>query len=89
MQNRSLEHYAGRLFITPHYLSELSKSVSGRSAGYWVELFVIQELSRLLTQTELPLSEIADRMNFSSVSYLSRFVKKHLGVSPSEFRNKR
>lgn len=89
VQNRSLEHYAGRLFITPHYLSELSKSVSGRSASYWIELFAIQELSRLLTQTELPLSEIAYRMNFSSVSYLSRFVKKHLGVSPSEFRNKR
>ena len=33
------------------------------------------------------LKEIADRMNFSSLSYFSRYVKKHIGLSPAKYRN--
>lgn len=84
--NRSLEYYAGRLCITPHYLSEISKRISGRPATYWIDRFVTDELSRLLMQPGLPLEAIADRLNFSSVSYLSRYAKSKLGVTPSEFR---
>ncbi len=29
---------------------------------------------------------IADQMNFSSLSYFSRYCTKHLGLSPSEYR---
>lgn len=85
--DRSLEYYAGRLCITPHYLSEISKSISGQPATYWIDRFVTAELSRLLIRPDLSLESIADRMNFSSVSYLSRYVKSKLGVTPSEYRN--
>ena len=47
----------------------------------------MQEITRLLRQKELSLTEIADRMNFSSVSYFSRYIQKRLGVSPTEYRN--
>lgn len=87
ISDRSLEYYAGRLCITPHYLSEISKSLSGQPATYWVDRFVAAELSRLLIQPDLSLEVIADRMNFSSVSYLSRYVKSKLGVTPSEYRS--
>lgn len=85
--NRSLEYYAGKLCISPHYLSEISRKLSGQPATYWIDRFVSGELSRLLMQDDLSLEAIADRMNFSSVSYLSRYVKTKLGVTPSEFRN--
>lgn len=87
VSNRSLEYYSGRLCITPHYLSEISKSISGQSATYWIDRFVSGELSRLLMSSDLSLEAIADRMNFSSVSYLSRYIKSKLGVTPSEYRN--
>lgn len=87
VSDRSLEYYAGRLCITPHYLSEISKNISGQPATYWIGRFVSGELSRLLMQPDLSLEAIADRMNFSSVSYLSRYVKNKLGVMPSEYRN--
>lgn len=87
VSDRSLEYYAGRLCITPHYLSEISKSISGQPATYWIDRFVSGELSRLLMQPDLSLEAIADHMNFSSVSYLSRYVKNKLGVTPSEYRN--
>lgn len=85
--DRTFEHYASRLCITSHYLSEISKNLSGRPATYWIDRFIVREISRLLVQPELSLEEIAFRMNFSSVSYLSRYVKNKLGVTPSEYRS--
>ena len=87
IRNRDLEFYASRLCITPHYLSEICKKVSGKPASYWIERFTMQEITRLLRQKELPLTEIAERMNFSSASYFSRYVQKRLGVCPTEYRN--
>lgn len=87
ISNRNLEYFANRLYITPHYLSEISKSISGQPATYWIDRFVTIELSRLLMQSNLSLESIADHMNFSSISYLSRYVKNKLGVTPSEYRS--
>ena len=87
IRNRDLEYYASRLCITPHYLSETCKRISGEPASYWIERFTMQEITRLLRQKELPLTEIAERMNFSSVSYFSRYIRKRLGVCPTEYRN--
>ena len=86
IRNRDLEFYASRLCITPHYLSEICKKVSGKPASYWIDRFTMQEITRLLRQKELSLTEIAVRMNFSSVSYFSRYVQKRIHLSPSEYR---
>ena len=86
-RNRDLDFYASRLCITPHYLSEICKKVCSKPATYWIDRFTIQEITRLLRQKDLSLTEIAERMCFSSVSYFSRFVQKHVGVSPTVFRN--
>ena len=86
VRNRDLEFYASRLCITPHYLSEICKKASGNPASYWIDRFTMQEITRLLRQKELTLTEIAERMNFSSVSYFSRYVQKRLDMSPSEYR---
>ena len=37
IQNRNLAHYASRLCITPHYLTEVCKKVSGKPATYWID----------------------------------------------------
>ena len=87
VRNRDLKFYASRLCITPHYLSEICKKVSGKPASYWIDRFAMQEITRLLRQKEFLLTEIAERMNFSSVSYFSRYIRKRLGVCPAEYRN--
>lgn len=86
-RSRSPQHYAARLFITPHYLSEICRKASGLPATYWIDRFTLQEICRLLGQRELTLSDIASELNFSSVSYFSRYVKKRLGLYPSEYRD--
>ena len=71
IRNRDLDFYASRLCITPHY---------------WIDRFTLQEITRLLRQKELSLTTIAERMNFSSVSYFSRYVQKRMKTTPSEYR---
>lgn len=86
IRNRDLHFYASQLCITPHYLSEICKKVSGRPATYWIDRFTLQEITRLLRRKELSLTAIADQLNFSSVSYFSRYFQKRIGISPSEYR---
>ena len=86
MAHRELSHYASRLCVTPHYLSEVCRNVSGRSASYWIERFTVSGIVRLLAEKDLPLAEIAERFKFSSLSYFSRYVQKRIGVAPSSYR---
>ena len=62
--------------------------VSGKPATYWIDRFTLQEIVRLLRRKELPLNRIAEQLNFSSVSYFSRYVLKRMMITPSEYRKK-
>ena len=85
--SRSLSHYASRLCITPHYLTEVCRNVSGKPATYWIDRFTTLEISHMLCRKEQPLKDIADEMNFSSFSHFSRYVQKQIGMSPSKYRS--
>lgn len=85
--SRSLSYYASRLFITPHYLTEVCKKVSGMPATYWIDRFTTHEITRLLSRKEIPLKDIADRLNFSSFSHFSRYVQRQIGMPPSKYRS--
>lgn len=86
IKNRELKHYASQLCVTPHYLSEVCRKITGKSATYWIDRFTLHEITRLLSHKELPLNQIADRLSFSSLSYFSRYVQKSFGISPSALR---
>lgn len=86
--NRKLDRYASALCVTPHYLTEISKKISGRPATYWIELFLTRAVTLALAQTDRPLEEISYGLSFSSLSHFSRFVKSKLGLTPTQFRTR-
>ena len=86
--SRSPAYYAEKLCITAHYLTDICRKVSGKPSTYWIDRFAVNEITRLLSNRNLSLSEISDRMGFSSLSYFSRYVLKHLGITPSQFRQR-
>ena len=88
MEHRDVDFYARQLFVSPKYLNEISKKNSGKTASEWIETFTQQRLILLLRNRNLTLTEIADALHFSSMSFFSRYVKKLLGVSPREYREK-
>lgn len=86
IKHRELNFYADKLCVTPKYLSEVSKDISGMGANYWINRFATIHIRRLLHDRSMSFTQIADIFEFSSPSYFNRFVQNHLGKTPSAFR---
>jgi len=78
--------YADKLFITPQYLSLVLKELTGKSANKWIDDALIVEAKILLKMPQITVQQVADQLNFSDQSTFGKFFKKHIGVSPMEFR---
>lgn len=85
-KKRSVSYYAERLYITPKYMSTTVKKISGKTALEWINEYVIEDIKRQLAFSSKSIKEIADYLMFPSISFFGKYVKKHLGVSPKEFR---
>jgi AraC-like DNA-binding protein len=83
---RRVGWYAEQLCMSPKYLSETIKQVSRRSPNEWIDSYVTLEARVLLKNTALSIKEIAIELNFPSQSFLGKFFKEHVGMSPSEYR---
>ena len=84
--HREVTWYADKLCVTSKYLSEVSKSVSGYAANFWINRYTALDISRLLRDKSLSFVEISDLFGFSSPAYFSRYVLHNLGVNPTEYR---
>ncbi|WP_126973298.1 helix-turn-helix domain-containing protein [Gynurincola endophyticus] len=69
-----------------HYLSNLFSEVEGITIEKYYIAQKIEKVKELLVYDELSLSEIAYRLNYSSVAYLSSQFKKVTGLTPSYFK---
>ena len=83
---REVSYYAERLNVSPKYLSATVKRVTGHSVSSYINRATVPILKGFLDDERLSLTQIADRMNFTSLSYFSRYCTKHLRQSPSEYR---
>ena len=83
---REVSYYAERLNVSPKYLSATVKRVTGYSVSSYINRATVPILKNLLDDERLSLTQIAERMNFTSLSYFSRYCTKHLGQSPSDYR---
>ncbi|WP_200897381.1 helix-turn-helix domain-containing protein [Pontibacter korlensis] len=88
LTEREVQFYSNQLNITPKYLNHICKKTSGITASGWVQRFAKERIIIHLQNRNLTISEIADEMEFSSRSFFSRYVKKILGVTPSEYRSR-
>lgn len=87
LKSRELAHYASLLCITPHYLSDISRGLSGKPAGYWIDRFAIAEIVRAVADKRITLTEVSERFNFRSLSYFSRYFNAKVGMTPTQYRN--
>lgn len=72
-----------------NYLSNLFSSVEGITLEQYIIRQKIEKVKELLFYDELNLSEIADRLGYSSVAHLSGQFKKVTGFTPSELKKSR
>lgn len=68
------------------HMSNLFSSVEGITIEKYFIAQKIEKVKELLIYDELTLSEIAHKMNYSSVAYLSSQFKKTTGLTPTQFK---
>jgi AraC-like DNA-binding protein len=85
-KERSVNYYANKLFLTSKHLSRVVKEISGKTAGEWIDDFVILEAKALLRSSEKSIQEISEALHFANQSFFGKYFKHHTGMSPKEYR---
>lgn len=81
-----VEFYANRLCVSSNYLNRLVRLALGQSTKQYIQNRRIEEAKRLLRYTDLPVSNIADRLGFDTASYFVRAFSRQTGTTPLQFR---
>lgn len=85
MKERSITFYADVLCISPKYLSQVIKNVTGRLAGEWITDYVILEAKALLKSNKYTVQEVCDMLNFANQSFFGKYFKRKTGMSPKAY----
>ncbi len=85
---RSVSYYAEQLNVTPKYLSTVCKQHCGQTASEMINKFVMKDISYLLTHSDKSIKEIMVELDFPSLSFFGKYVKKHFGMGPRSLRAK-
>lgn len=87
VKRQPITSYASQLAITPKYLTMLCLKYSNKTASEWVAQYTIEEIRFYLKSSNLSIKEISAKLGFSNMSHFGSYVRKHLGMSPSEYRH--
>jgi AraC family transcriptional activator of pobA len=82
----SINYVADRMNLHPHYLSDIIKQKTGRTATQIIRERIAHEAQSLLTNTGKSISEIAYHLRFEDNSNFTKFFKAQMQVTPKEFR---
>lgn len=72
--------------LTPSYFSALFKKEMGETLSNYIIRYRLDIAKQLLRETRLSISEIASSVGYPDIKYFSRLFKKHMNITPSEFR---
>lgn len=87
-ENITIEQIAQQNFISVSYVKKLFQTYADMAPKQFYNSLRVK-LANDLLDNNIPITEIAVRMNFSSPNYFSLFYKKQTGLTPSEYRKHR
>lgn len=92
MINYTHEHevsfYAKRCGVTPAHFSNVIRKASGRSPLAVITETLVMNAKAQLKSTRLPVKEIAFSLGFGNLSFFNKYFRKHVGMTPQEYREK-
>ena len=80
------DYISEKLHLDYTYLANIFSEVKGITIQNYIINHKIERVKELLLYDELNLTEIADKLNYSSVAHLSNQFKKVTGLTPSFFK---
>ncbi|HEY4107617.1 helix-turn-helix transcriptional regulator [Puia sp.] len=81
-----VKEYASELAVTPNYLNEIVKRISGYSAGYHIRQRVVLEARRKAAYSDVSMKEIAYHLGFDDIAHFSKFFKTVYGKNFTDFK---
>lgn len=82
----SVETAAKWAGLSPNHLCTQFKKATGRTFVQYVHLLRINEAEKLLLETDLPITRIAEKVGFCSINHLDKVFKKVRLYPPSHVR---
>lgn len=77
---------ARTVFLNPDYLAKLFKEKTGQSLAAYVKNQRIERSKELLSETDIPISSIAQQVGYDNLSYFSSVFHDKVGMQPGEYR---
>ena len=87
-QTLSGEQIAAELGVSRRTLDRRFEVALGRTLNQEVIRLRIQQLERVLSESEMTMARIAELFGFGSASQFTQFFKKHAGMTPTDYRKK-
>lgn len=82
-----LEDVAKKSGYSYFYFSKLFKKYTGLSFNYYLNKIRVEQAKKLISNYDLSLREISEKVGYEDCSYFSGVFKKYEGILPSEYRN--
>ncbi|WP_343670827.1 helix-turn-helix transcriptional regulator [Chitinophaga sp.] len=82
----TVQFISEQLNVSPNYLSDMLRSITGRTTQQHIHDKLIEKAKELLTVTNLSVSEIAYQLGFEYPQSFNKLFKKKTDISPLEFR---
>lgn len=82
----TVQYLAGRLNLSPSYLSDMLRSLTGQNAQQHIHHKLIEKAKEKLSTTSLSVSEVAYELGFEHSQSFSKLFKTKTNLSPLEFR---
>ena len=84
------DYYASQLNISQRYLNKVVlRHTRGRTPKQVIDAQLVAEIKEQLMDSTVPITRIAENLNFPDQSYMSRFFRRHAGLSPAQYRSRR
>jgi len=85
-KSTTVKFYADALNISPKYLTNHLKKITGKSAKQWILELLLVSIKKQLINSDLPVKQIAYNHNYDESS-LSKLFKKHVGYTMMQYRS--
>jgi AraC family transcriptional activator of pobA len=82
----TLEHIASQLHVSPRYMSDILRSITGQGAQQHIQEVIIEKAKEKLSTSNLSVAEIAYELGFERPQSFNKLFKNKTNQTPLEFR---
>jgi AraC family transcriptional activator of pobA len=82
----TVQQFASQLHVSPHYLSDMLRSLTGQNSQQHIHNKLIDNAKELLSTTNLSIAEVAYKLGFEHPQSFNKLFKRKTNTSPIEFR---